>query len=375
MILEFSFFISLIALQFSFAINKIFGYSSYLIAAIFFTIAILLSHKVIKKINLRFGFYILFLFSLISLFNDLILNKYYPGRLEALAIEILIPFIILSIKNSSNISFSVIKFISFSSLFSFAGMCFFYFGIETPINIYETTVTNGLTHYRGTSFYGVSLTYGAISFAQLLASAHLFLKEKKSDIYLFLIAISLICIFDSSSRRVMLPALVSIFFAFKAKGLRFNIKNLSTLIFFIICILFFGGYYYIERLISSSDFVSDQGNVSRLLILKDVIFRFKSNIFGYGPSSFSSIGKAGINPQSYEGYIGESYYLTMLGEYGIAFIFFIFLVLTSMSKIEKNTKLIILLPIALEAIFGLSLFVPYYVLSVSYILSHHKNVR
>ncbi len=375
MILLISFFACLLGLQFSFAIDKIFGYSSYLFAAFFFVIAFLLSHKRIVKIHLRFGFYLLLILGLLYLSNDLTKGKFYPGRLEGIGIEVVIPLAIFAIRNSFKISFNVIKFISYSSLLSFAGMCFFYFGIKTQINIDEVTITNGLMHYRGTSFYGVSLTYAAIAFAQLLASAYLYVKEKNSTIYLFLIGISLICIFDSSSRRAMLPALVSIFFAIKTRRIELNTKNISVLIFFVISISFFGGYYYIERIISASDFVGDTGNASRWLILKDVIHLFTINIFGYGPSSFSSIGKAGVNPESFEGYIGESYYLTMLGEYGVAFILFLLLAILSIKRIEKNIRRIILYPIALEAIFGLSLFVPYYVMTICYILAHHKNTK
>lgn len=260
----------------------------------------------------------------------------------------------------------ILKVLSYLSIPAFCGMLIEISGFSSSIIGGEITATNGVAHRRGSSIFSVSLVYAAVVFISLLCSLYLIEITGEKKYYIFAL-LSMSMIMDSQSRRVIVPAVVvvSAFIFYYQRQAR-----LLTLVFIVLMVLAdisFSHVSALERLISSFDFVGDQGNVSRILIAKDVIDRLFEHPFGTGAGSYTNIAKnqAEIYHNSF---IAESFYLVVIGEVGIYAVIVFIAAFFAVIRLDRLRRIVFLYPVAMEGIFGLSYFIPFYALAVSFFL-------
>jgi hypothetical protein len=309
---------------------------------------------------------------LISAVNSNIFGVTHEGFLETIFLIAIIPILICSTSINEQNYNRILKFISYSTLISVFFNTVKSLGVDNIAFVTEFTETAGVIHTRGNSVYGSSLTYASISFFQLLASIYLFKIHRKKS-YLLLSLLATYCIIDSSSRRVMVPAVFLLLYIIYTKS-RYLLFGL--LILLVIFLISTQSFLITQRLLSVFDLISDEGNVSRLLWMLNAMESIVNNPLGIGPGGLSSIGKGADRIESNDFDVAESYYLVLIGEFGYIFILFYVSLLYYHFKfrVNKFKCIIFLMPCIIESLAGLSLLTPYGALILSLMIFSSVDV-
>ena len=354
-------------------INNEFNLPAYLIGLIILLCSLLLYLKYFKTINVHLALYLLVTITsqIIYMIRSGIIQA---GLLEAIIIYIIVPSVFYGIYKimlrKPDIALHILKFVSFMSVFSFAGSILYILSHLNLSNLFpetfklEITQTGESIQIKNTSFYGNSLTVGGLALVQAMASIYLYIKTNK-NIFLFFILFAVLVCMLSLARRAMVPlCLLLIIFQFYLPHKQKVISSAVFLTLFLFGIILFNEEFssIMERLISSFNLTdATSGNETRIRFMKKGVEIIATEPFGVGLANLSSLGK-GWKDLVYGAPVGfltvvESGYLVFVGEIGIigCFIllpsFIIFL-----KSLSKYSIYLVILPIGLETVMGLSIY-------------------
>lgn len=394
MISVFLFKVTILLLLFNHIFVSAFYFNSYGVALFIFIIAVLTNRR-----RRTFDLRILAIFLTIGatgLVHVLQFGFIPSGFLQATVVYLAIPFLAYVTSFSRQEFLSLVRFIALTSLLSLSGAIAYGFvnagavfegrvamdseNFVRRVFHAEWTATFGVVHTRNSSIYGSSLVFGAISLIQL--SACLFLINLKHSVFINygLASMSGLAALLSYARRVYPSGflLVAFWYSF------LNLKAKIFWFFILAFVLAFGFWLFhehffslLQRITSTFSFLENSsGNQSRLAFMEAGIRNAFANPFGLGFGTTSSIGKEYNTIEMAAGFRGvtESFFITAIGEFGIAQFIFCCSVyfLRRNSLIISKRFLFFLLPFLLESVMGLSLLNPtcavmVYLLTFSYV--------